>query len=57
MESIRFGGGEFRDNIMFIVLGVIYTLIIVISYRGDYKSREIEKQEEEWERIMGRRYY
>ena len=57
MESIRFGGGEFRNNIMFIVLGVIYTLIIVIAYRGDYKSREIEKQEEEWERIIGRRYY
>ena len=57
MESIRFGGGEFRDNIMFIVLGVIYTLIIVIAYRGDYKNKEIKKQEEEWERIMGRRYY
>ena len=42
---------------VFIILGLIYTLIIVIAYRGDYKSREIEKQEEEWERIMGRRYW
>ena len=41
---------------MFIILAIIYILIIFITYFGDYKSKEIEKQKEEWERIIGRKY-
>ena len=42
---------------MFIILAIIYSLIIFIAYFGDYKSKEIEKHKEEWERIMGKKYY
>ena len=42
---------------MFTVLMVVYCLIIFITYFGDYKSKEIEKHKEEWEKIIGRKYY
>ena len=42
---------------MFILLGIIYILIIFIAYFGDYKSKEIEKHKEEWEKIIGSKYY
>ena len=42
---------------MFTVLMVVYGLIIFITYFGDYKSKEIEKHKEEWERIIGGKYY
>ena len=41
---------------MFIVLTVLYGFIILIALYGDYMSKEIEKQKEEWERLMGRKY-
>lgn len=42
---------------MFTVLTVVYGLIIFISLFGDYKEKEIEKQKQEWEQIIGRKYY
>lgn len=42
---------------MFILITLIYILILFIAYFGDYKSKEIEKHKEEWEKIVGRRYY
>ena len=41
---------------MFTVLTVVYSFIILISYFGDYKSKEIEKQKKDWERVIGRKY-
>ena len=41
---------------MFIILTITYIFIILISLYGDYKSKEIEKQKEEWERVIGRKY-
>lgn len=41
---------------MFIVLTIVYSLIIFISLFGDYKSKELERQKKEWERIMGKKY-
>ena len=41
---------------MFTVLTVLYGFIILIVLFGDYRSKEIEKQKEDWERIMGRKY-
>ena len=41
---------------MFTVLTVIYGFIILIVLFGDYKEKEIEKQKEDWERLMGRKY-
>jgi hypothetical protein len=41
---------------MFAVLTITYIFIILISLYGDYKSKEIEKQKEEWERVIGRKY-
>lgn len=41
---------------MFTVLTVLYDFIILIVTFGDYKSKEIEKQKRDWERIMGRKY-
>lgn len=42
---------------MFTVLTVIYGFIILIVLFGDYKSKEINKQKEEWEEIIGKKYY
>lgn len=42
---------------MFILITLIYILILFIAYFGDYKSKEIEKDKEEWEKIIGRKYY
>ena len=42
---------------MFTVLMVVYCLILFIVYFGDYKSKEIEKHKEEWEKIIGSKYY
>lgn len=42
---------------MFIILAIIYILIIFTSYFGDYKSKEIEKDKKEWEKITGSKYY
>ena len=41
---------------MFIALTITYIFIILISLFGDYKSKEIEKQKEEWEKIIGKKY-
>ena len=41
---------------MFILITLVYILILCIAYFGDYKSKEIEKQKEEWERVIGRKY-
>ena len=41
---------------MFTLLGITYTFIILIALFGDYISKEIEKDKEEWERVIGRKY-
>ena len=41
---------------MFILLTITYIFIILIVLFGDYKSKEINKQKEDWERLMGRKY-
>ena len=41
---------------MFIILTITYIFIIIISLYGDYKSKELEKDKEEWERVIGRKY-
>ena len=41
---------------MFAVLTITYIFIILISLYGDYKSKELEKDKEEWERVIGRKY-
>lgn len=41
---------------MFIALTITYIFIILIALFGDYKSKEIEKQKKDWERITGNRY-
>lgn len=41
---------------MFTLLGITYIFIILISLFGDYKSEEIEKDKEEWEKIIGKKY-
>ena len=41
---------------MFIALTITYIFIILIVLFGDYKGKEIEKQKEDWERLMGRKY-
>ena len=41
---------------MFIILTITYIFIILIVLFGDYKSKEIEKQKKDWERIIGRKY-
>lgn len=41
---------------MFIILTITYIFIILIALFGDYKSKELEKDKEEWERVTGNRY-
>ena len=41
---------------MFTLLGITYIFIILITLYGDYNSKELEKQKEEWERVIGRKY-
>jgi hypothetical protein len=41
---------------MFTLLVITYIFIILISLYGDYKSKEIEKQKEDWKRVIGRKY-
>lgn len=41
---------------MFTLLGITYIFIILISLFGDYNSKEIKKQKEEWERVIGKKY-
>lgn len=41
---------------MFTVLTVLYGFIILIVLFGDYKEKEINKQKEEWERLIGNKY-
>ena len=41
---------------MFIILTITYIFIILISLYRDYKLKELEKQKEEWERVIGRKY-
>lgn len=42
---------------MFIILTITYIFIILITLYGDYKSKEIEKDKEDWEKIIGKKYY
>lgn len=41
---------------MFTLLSITYIFIILIALYGDYKSKEIEKQKEDWEKIIGKKY-
>ena len=41
---------------MFILLGIVYTLIIFISLFGNYNGEELERHKKDWERIMGEPY-
>lgn len=42
---------------MFTLLGITYIFIILIALFGDYKSKELEKQKEEWKKIFNKDYY
>lgn len=42
---------------MFTLLGITYIFIILISLFGDYKSKELEKDKQDWEEIFKRSYY
>ena len=42
---------------MFILITLIYILILFIAYFGDYESKEIEKDKQKWEEIIGSKYY
>ena len=42
---------------MFLVTGIVWGIIIFIVLFGDYKGKEIQKHKEEWERIIGEKYY
>lgn len=42
---------------MFTLLTITYIFIILISLLGDYKSKEIEKQKQEWKNIFDKNYY
>ena len=42
---------------MFTLLSITYIFIILISLYGDYKSKELEKDKEDWERITKNKYY
>ena len=42
---------------MFTLLSIIYIFIILISLYGDYKSKELEKDKKDWEKIFNRSYY
>lgn len=42
---------------MFTLLAITYIFIILISLFGDYKTKEVEKQKEEWKNIFNREYY
>lgn len=42
---------------MFIVLGITYAFIVFVTLFGDYKEKELEKHKNDWERIIGRKYY
>lgn len=42
---------------MFIILTITYIFIILISLFGDYKSKELEKDKQDWEEIFKRSYY
>ena len=41
---------------MFVLLTIVYIFIILISLYGDYKSKEIEKDKKDWERVTGTKY-
>ena len=41
---------------MFTVLTVLYGFIILIAFFGDYKTKELEKDKKDWERVIGRKY-
>lgn len=41
---------------LFILLGIFFGLVIVISL-SDVEGKRIEKEKEEWKKIMGRDYY
>ena len=42
---------------MFTVLTVLYGFIILIVLFGDYKEKETNKHKEDWEKIIGKKYY
>lgn len=42
---------------MFTLLGITYGFIILIALFGDYKSKELEKDKQDWEEIFKRSYY
>lgn len=42
---------------MLSILIIIFILITLISFFGDYNKKEIEKDKEQWEKITGNKYY
>lgn len=40
---------------LFVLIIIIF--IALISFFGDYKSKEIEKDKEQWKKITGNKYY
>ena len=39
-----------------ILIIIIFIFITLISFFGDYNKKEIEKQKQDWERIIGCKY-
>lgn len=41
---------------LFVLIIIIFIFIVLISFFGDYNKKEIEKQKQDWERIIGCKY-
>ena len=41
---------------LFVLIIITFVFIFFIAFFGDYKSRELEKQKKDWERVIGRKY-
>lgn len=42
---------------LFYLLGLIYFLIMLIAFFGNYNARELEKDERKWKEIFKEDYY
>lgn len=42
---------------LFIIIGVVFSLIIFISLFGDYKGKELEEWKKKWKKLFDTDYY
>lgn len=42
---------------LFIIIGVVFSLIIFITLFGNYEGEELERHKKDWEKIFKRKYY